>query len=89
MKRDHSGLPHGGTVIRNGRTGLNGEHRHTVEYKLALESNPEFTAGVLVALARAAVRMNRRGESGCRTIFDIAPADLSALSPEELRARLL
>lgn len=89
MKRDHSGLPHGGMVIRNGRTGLNGEHRHTIEYKLELESNPEFTSGVLVALARAAVRLNKRGESGCRTIFDIAPADLSALSPEELRAHLL
>lgn len=89
MKRDHSGLPHGGVVIRNGRTGLNGEHGHTIEYKLTLESNPEFTSGVLVALARAAVRLNGRGESGCRTIFDIAPADLSAMSPEELRARLL
>lgn len=89
MKRDHNGLPHGGTVIRNGCTGLNGEHRHTIEYKLELESNPEFTSGVLVALARAAVRLNRRGECGCRTIFDIAPADLSAMSPEELRARLL
>lgn len=89
MKRDHSGLPHGGMVIRNGKTGLNGEHRHTIEYKLNLESNPEFTSGVLVALSRAAVRLNRRGESGCRTIFDIAPADLSTLSPEELRAHLL
>lgn len=89
LKRDHSGLPHGGVVIRNGRTGLNGEHSHTIEYKLTLESNPEFTSGVLVALARAVIRLNRRGESGCKTIFDIAPADLSALSPAELRAHML
>lgn len=89
MKRDHMELPHGGVVIRNGKTGLNGEHTHTIEYKLTLDSNPEFTAGVLVALARAAVKLSKRGETGCRTIFDIAPADLSALSPEELRAHML
>lgn len=89
LKRDHSGLPHGGVVIRNGRTGVNGEHSHTIEYKLTLESNPEFTSGVLVALARAVIRLSRRGESGCKTIFDIAPADLSALSPAELRAHML
>ena len=89
MKRDHSALPHGGEVIRSGVTGLDGEHRHTIEYKLTLDSNPEFTAGVLTALARAIGRMNSRGDIGCKTIFDIAPADLSPLSPAELRAHLL
>ena len=89
MRRDHAALPHGGFVIRTGRTGLNEEHQHTIEYRLNLDSNPEFTAGVLVALARAVVRMSQRGETGCRTIFDVAPADLSPLSGEELRARLL
>lgn len=89
MKRDHSALPHGGTVIRTGTTGLNGEHRHTIEYKLTLDSNPEFTAGVLVALARAVYKMNSRGDTGCKTVFDIAPADLSPLSGEQLRAHLL
>ena len=89
MKRDHAELPHGGFVFRTGRTGLNREHSHTIEYRLKLDSNPEFTAGVLVALARAVWKMNGRGDVGCKTVFDIAPADLSALSPEELRARLL
>ena len=89
MRRNHSELPHGGIVIRTGTTGLNGEHKHTIEYKLTLDSNPEFTAGVLVSLARAVARMNARGDHGCKTIFDIAPADMSALSPEELRAHLL
>lgn len=89
MRRNHSALPHGGIVIRTGTTGLNGEHKHTIEYKLTLDSNPEFTSGVLVALARAVCKMNARGDTGCKTVFDIAPADLSALSPEELRAHLL
>ena len=89
MAANHSQLPHGGVVIRTGKTGLNGEHTHTVEYKLTLDSNPEFTSGVLAGLARAAARLNARGESGCKTIFDIAPADLSAQSPEELRAHML
>lgn len=89
MKRDHAALPHGGSVIRSGSTGLHHEHRHTIEYHLELDSNPEFTAGVLAALARAAVRMNARGECGCKTVFDIAPKDLSPLSPNELRAKLL
>ena len=89
MKRDHAELPHGGIVIRTGKTGLNREHSHTIEYKLTLDSNPEFTAGVLVALARAAGKMSARGDSGCKTIFDIAPGDLTPLSAEELRAHLL
>ena len=87
MKRDHAGLPHGGSVIRTGTTG-NG-NRHVIEYSLKLDSNPEFTAGVLVALARAVDRMSKRGKTGCLTIFDIAPADLSPLSPEELRKKML
>ncbi len=89
MKRDHSELPHGGFVIRSGKTGKGGEHNHTIEYKLTLDSNPEFTAGVLVAAARAVCRMKSRGESGCITLFDVAPRDLSPLSPEEQRATLL
>ena len=89
MKQDHSGLPHGGSVIRSGVTGWNGENRQTIEYKLTLDSNPQFTASVLVACARAAMRMADRGISGCRTIFDIAPADLSILSREEMLAHML
>ena len=89
MKREHSGLPHGGSVIRSGVTGWNGENRQTIEYKLTLDSNPQFTASVLVACARAAMRMKERGAVGCRTIFDIAPADLSPLSREELLAHTL
>ncbi len=89
MKRDHAELPHGGFVFRTGKTGLHGEHSHTIEYRLTLDSNPEFTAGVLVALARAVGRLSQRGETGCKTVFDIAPADLSALSGEELRAHML
>ncbi len=88
MKKNHSELPHGGSVIRTGVTG-NGSHHHTVEYRLTLDSNPEFTASVLLALARALDRMHRRGVNGCKTIFDIAPADLSPLSPEMLRAKML
>ncbi len=89
MRRDHAALPHGGFVIRTGRTGAEGEHNHTVEYRLQLDSNPEFTSGVLAALARAVARMNARGETGCKTVFDIPPALLSPLSAEELRAHLL
>jgi len=89
MKRDHAGLPHGGSVIRSGVTGWNGESRQTIEYKLTLDSNPQFTASVLVACARAAVRMKARGITGCQTIFDIAPADLSPQSREELLAHML
>ncbi len=89
MKRDHGELPHGGFVIRTGKTGLNGEHSHVIEYSLKLDSNPEFTASAIVAFARAICRMHARGDNGCKTVFDIAPGDLSPLSPEELRARML
>ena len=89
MRRDHANLPHGGMVIRTGKTGANGEHTHTIEYRLTLDSNPEFTAGVLTALARAVVRLNAKGETGCKTIFDLPPAALSPLSGEELRAQML
>ncbi|MBR6918450.1 MAG: diaminopimelate dehydrogenase [Clostridia bacterium] len=88
MKRDHSELPHGGFVIRSGKSG-DGSHKHTIEYKLTLDSNPEFTAGVLVAAARGVYRMRSRGETGCITLFDVAPKDLSPLSPDELRASML
>ena len=89
MARDHAELPHGGFVIRTGVSGLNNEHTHTVEYRLTLDSNPEFTALVLVALARAVGRHAQRGDHGCKTVFDLAPADLSPLSAEELRAHML
>lgn len=89
LLRDHSELPHGGIVFRSGRTGVNKEHRHIIEYKLTLDSNPEFTTSVLVAAARAAFRMYQEGQSGCRTMLDIPPAYLSEKSGEELRAHLL
>ncbi len=89
LKREHSGLPHGGFVIHTGPTGAHGEHRQTVEYRLQLDSNPEFTANVLAAYARAVYRLNERGECGCKTVLDIAPADISPLSGEELRAKML
>ena len=89
MQRDHSGIPHGGFVIRSGRTGINLENNHIIEYSLKLDSNPEFTASVIVAYARAAYRMNKNGDSGCKTVFDVAPAMLSPLSCEEIRKNLL
>jgi len=89
MARDHAGLPHGGNVIRTGTTGWNGESKQTIEYKLTLDSNPQFTASVLVACARALMRMKNRGVTGCQTIFDLAPADLSPLSREDMLAHLL
>ncbi len=89
LKQNHSGLPHGGSVIRNGVTGFNDDNTHTVEFGLRLDSNPEFTASVLVAYARAIHRMRERGVVGCKTVLDIAPADLSQMSGEELRAHLL
>ncbi len=89
LNRDHSGIPHGGFVIRTGKTGVDNAHIHTIEYSLKLDSNPEFTASVLVAYARAVCRLATRGTVGCKTVFDIAPADLSPLSPDELRATLL
>ena len=89
MKRDHSTLPHGGFVIRNGRTGWNKENAHVIEYRLKLDSNPEFTSSVIVCCARAAFRMKNEGMTGCKTILDIPPAYLSAKSGEELRKNLL
>ena len=84
MKRDHSGMPHGGMVIRSGQTGWDGEHRAVVEYSLKLDSNPEFTSSVLLAYARAAYRLNQRGDNGCKTVLDIPPALLSPKTGEEL-----
>lgn len=89
LQRDHAGIPHGGFVLRTGKTGLQGEHNHVIEYSLKLDSNPEFTACVLTAYARAAFRMNQEGQKGCKTVFDVAPAYLSPMSPEEMRSKLL
>ena len=89
LKRDHSGIPHGGFVLRSGVTGWEKEHRHLIEYRLQLDSNPEFTSSVIVAYARAVYRMASEGQYGCKTVFDIPPAYLSAKSGEELRASML
>lgn len=89
LLRDHSGIPHGGFVLRSGQTGWNKENHHLIEYSLKLDSNPEFTSNVIVAYARAAYRLSAEGQTGCRTVLDIAPAYLSAKSGEELRAGLL
>jgi diaminopimelate dehydrogenase len=89
LKRDHSGIPHGGFVIRTGKTGADLENNHVIEYSLKLDSNPEFTASVIVAYARAAVRMKKEGSSGCKTVFDVPPAYLSPKSYGELIASLL
>ena len=89
MARDHSGIPHGGFVIHAGKTGKDGEHTNIMEYNLKLDSNPEFTASVLIACARAAYRMKEEGAIGCKTILDIPPSYLSPASGEELRKRLL
>jgi len=89
LNRDHAGIPHGGSVIRTGTTGQNGENTHVIEYSLKLDSNPEFTGSVLVAMARAAKRLADAGETGCRTIFDIAPALLAPQTPDYLRAHML
>ena len=89
MKEKHSALPHGGRVIRTGRTGLDGKSRHTVEYSLTLDSNPEFTSSVLVAYARAAYRLCEREDAGCKTVLDIPPVLLSPLSREELVKKLV
>ena len=89
MRRDHSALPHGGSVIRTGKTGLAGECTHVIEYSLKLDSNPQFTSSALVAFARAVYKMHARGINGCQTVFDIAPADLSPLTGDELRAHML
>ena len=89
LKANHSGIPHGGFVLRSGVTGWNKENSHLIEYRLKLDSNPEFTSSVLIAYARAAHRLAKEGQSGCKTVFDIAPAYLSAKSGEELRAEML
>ena len=89
LKRDHSRIPHGGFVLRSGVTGWEKENSHLIEYSLKLDSNPEFTASVIAAYARAAYRLSCEGQTGCKTVFDIAPAYLSAKSGEELRASML
>lgn len=89
FNRDHSEIPHGGFVFRTGVTGFEKEHNHVIEYSLKLDSNPEFTGSVLVAFGRAVYRMHKEGMTGCKTVFDVAPAYLSPLSGEELRAHLL
>lgn len=89
LMRDHAGIPHGGFVIRTGKTGVNNENNHVIEYSLKLDSNPEFTASVIVAYARAINKLYTRKEYGCKTVFDIAPADLSPLSNEQLRKTML
>jgi len=87
--RDHLGIPHGGIVIRSGKTGMDGNTNHLMEFKITLDSNPEFTASILVAYARAAYRMRSEGIVGCKTVFDVAPAYLHPASPEEQRRNLL
>ena len=89
LDRDHAGIPHGGIVLRSGVTGMNGETRQLIEYRLTLGSNPEFTSSVLVACARAVVRMDKAGMHGCKTIFDVPPAWLSPKDGAELRKMLL
>lgn len=89
LKKNHSGIPHGGFVFRSGKTGLNKENNHIIEYNLKLDSNPEFTSSVLIAYARAAYKLNKEGNKGCKTVFDIAPAYLSPKSGEELRKTML
>lgn len=89
LLRDHKGIPHGGVVLRSGTTGLHNENKHVMEYKLTLDSNPEFTSSVLVAYARAAYRMYKEGQVGCKTVFDIAPAYLHVESAAKLREKLL
>jgi diaminopimelate dehydrogenase len=89
LQANHRGLPHGGSVIRTGTTGHAQENKHVIEFKLDLDSNPEFTTSVLIAYARAAYRLAKEGQTGCRTVLDIAPAYLCAQSGEELRAHLL
>ena len=89
LKANHSGIPHGGFVLRSGKTGWDGENKHLIEYSLKLDSNPEFTSSVLIAYARAAYRLASEGQIGCKTVFDVAPAYLSAKSGEELRKHML
>ena len=89
LNEKHAGIPHGGFVFRTGKTGFNKEHNHIIEYSLKLDSNPEFTSSVILAYARAINRLAKEGQVGCKTVFDIAPAYLSQLSGEEIRAHML
>jgi diaminopimelate dehydrogenase len=89
LKKNHSGMPHGGFVFRSGVTGTNRDTKQIIEFSLKLESNPEFTAGILVAYARAAVRMNKEGNTGAKTVFDVPLGYLSGRSGDELRSALL
>ena len=89
LKKNHSGIPHGGFVLRSGATGFNKEEKHIIEYSLKLDSNPGFTSSVLLAYARAAFRMYKEGQTGCKTVFDVPPAYLSPKSAEELRKTML
>ena len=89
LEKNHSGIPHGGFVIRSGKTGKENCNNHIIEYSLKLDSNPEFTSSVLVAYARACYRLNKEQNCGAKTVFDIAPAYLSSKSPEELRSSML
>ena len=89
LREKHGGIPHGGFVLRSGKTGLDGQHNQLIEYSLKLDSNPEFTASVIIAYARAAYRLSQAGECGCKTVFDVPPALLINKAPEELRATLL
>ena len=89
LEKNHKGIPHGGSVIRTGVTGKDKENKEIIEYKLKLDSNPEFTASVILCYARAIYKMKLRGETGCKTVFDVAPRDMSALPYEEMLAHLL
>ncbi|MBQ5707157.1 MAG: diaminopimelate dehydrogenase, partial [Peptococcaceae bacterium] len=89
LKANHSGIPHGGFVIHSGKTGANNENTHVIEYALKLDSNPEFTASVLVAYARAVYGMHQDGMTGCKTVFDVAPRYLTPMSDEQLRKEML
>lgn len=89
LKREHSRLPHGGFVLRSGKTGWNEENNHIIEYSLKLDSNPEFTSSIIVAYARAAYKMNQEGQKGCKTVFDVAPSYLCTQSAAELRRNYL
>ena len=89
LQKNHSGIPHGGFVIRSGKTGWNKENTHIIEYSLKLDSNPEFTASVIVAYARACYKMSSEGQTGCKTVFDVAPSYLTMLSNEEIRKTML
>ncbi len=89
LQKNHRGLPHGGRVIRTGKTGFDLENSHSIEYSLSLDSNPEFTASVIVAYTSAMLKMKERGEVGCKTVFDVSPADLSTISYDEMLAHML